>query len=282
MRHKPRKSQWRAAILVTFATMLVVLFIAWTFSDIIVPAAGSVELPPDFSAFATQAQVRDLPDTGYLQLVDRDMEISAPLDHSRLATLWPGIPVRATYITVQETAATALSGLFAAASQAGYANLFIASGYRSYDQQRTLYMDAADRAYAAPPGHSEHQLGLAVDILISDSDNMRGTDEAAWLAANAPIFGFVLSYPEDKQDVTGTPYEPWHFRYVGRVHAWFMGQQNFVLTEYIAHLQEIGGYIGELDGRIYYVLYQRPQNGMIFVPEHMEFQLSSANTGAIL
>ena len=131
------------------------------------------------------------------------------------------------------------------------------------------------------PGHSEHQLGLAADILTSSYgfQDIRGTLEAQWLANNAPQFGLILRYPYDKQDITGVAYEPWHFRYVGRVHAWYMAKHNFVLEEYIEYLQEHGGYQVELEGRIYYVLYQRSKNGIIFVPDSLNFWVSSANTG---
>ena len=111
---------------------------------------------------------------------------------------------------------------------------------------------------------------------------MSGTPEAAWLAANAPRFGLILSYPAHKQDITGLPYEPWHFRYVGGVHAQIMAERDFVLVEYIEFLQERGVYQTTFDGRSYYVLYQRPQNGMISLPEDLDFRVSSANTGGYI
>ena len=89
----------------------------------------------------------------------------------------------------------------------------------------------------------------------------------------------ILRYPYDKQDITQVAYEPWHFRYVGRVHAWYMGKHGFVLEEYIEYLQQSGGFAVEFDGRHYYVLYQSPENGMIFVTEHENFRVSSTNTG---
>jgi len=134
------------------------------------------------------------------------------------------------------------------------------------------------------PGHSEHQLGLAADILTSSHNfqTLRGTPEAQWLAQNAPQFGLILRYPYDKQEITGVAYEPWHLRYVGRIHAWYMGEHNFVLEEYIEYLQEHGGYQTQFSGRTYYVLYQRPENGMILLPEDLDFWVSSANTGGYI
>jgi hypothetical protein len=72
----------------------------------------------------------------------------------------------------------------------------------------------------APPGHSEHQTGLAVDIsaippICSLDACFAQTPHGQWLAANAWRFGFVLRYPADKVAVTGFTFEPWHFRYIG-------------------------------------------------------------------
>ena len=112
---------------------------------------------------------------------------------------------------------------------AGY-KLVIGSGYRSYGYQANLYSnyvandgkEAADR-YSARPGHSEHQTGLAMDICIEGNsatcvnDGFSTTAEAKWLSENAYKYGFILRYPEGKEDKTGYKYESWHFRYVGKV-----------------------------------------------------------------
>jgi D-alanyl-D-alanine carboxypeptidase len=122
----------------------------------------------------------------------------------------------------------AIVELFAAAkAEAGF-HLVIASGYRSYSSQTFAYngyvsslgQTGAD-ATSARPGFSEHQTGMAADIL--DTASGCGTEGACfgnapagqWLAANAWRYGFILRYPADKTPVTGYEYEPWHFRYVG-------------------------------------------------------------------
>ena len=246
---------------------------------------GPVTPPPEFPAFTAQVKVADLVDTQYLKLVNRERAVAVPVNEARLTNVWPDMPARTTYVMLHETATAAMRALFAAARDANIDNLFIASGFRCYDEQRYLYENAADRSLVMTPGHSEHQLGLAADILASglyNTGGMAGSEEARFLAEHAPRFGLILRYPEDKQDITGVPYEPWHFRYVGRVHAWYMDQHNFVLEEYIAYLQTHGGFQTMLDGRTYYVLYQRPQNDMIFVPEDLEFTVSGANTGGYI
>ena len=101
-------------------------------------------------------------------------------------------------------------------------NLFIASGYRSYDYQVELYnayverdgKEAAD-TYSARPGYSEHQTGLAADINAADS-SFEDTAEAIWLDKNCYKYGFVVRFPKGKENYTGYTYEPWHLRYVGK------------------------------------------------------------------
>jgi len=262
-----------------------------TFSNFLEPSGAESDRsnraapPSGFPAFTAQVPVAEITDTQYLKLVNRERALAAPVNPGQLVAVWPGISARDAEVTLHETARQAIQSLYEAAGRAGINNLFVASGFRDEIEQRQLYQNAVDRAYVLPPGHSEHQLGLAADILASgiyNNGGMRGSQEARWLAENAPQFGLILRYPEDKQEITGVAYEPWHFRYVGRVHAHVMDQRGFVLEEYIAYLQESGGFQTTFDGKTYYVLYQRPENGMIFVPEDMAFQISGANTGGYI
>ena len=78
------------------------------------------------------------------------------------------------------------------------------------------------------PGASEHQIGLALDIVcnsyMSLDEGFGDTKAGKWLAANSCRFGFILRYPKGKEDITGIEYEPWHFRYVGKTAAPVCGQ----------------------------------------------------------
>ncbi len=101
-------------------------------------------------------------------------------------------------------------------------DIYISSGFRSYDTQDRIYRNhVANKGQergdlvSARPGHSEHQTGLAFDVNTIDS-SFAGTPEALWLEKNCYRFGFILRYPEGKTDETGYAFEPWHFRYVGR------------------------------------------------------------------
>jgi len=102
-------------------------------------------------------------------------------------------------------------------------NLYVLSGFRSYETQAGLYnryseadgQDAADR-YSARPGHSEHQTGLAIDV-NSVLNSFKDTPEGRWLAAHCCQYGFIIRYAEGKEPQTGYIYEPWHVRYLGDV-----------------------------------------------------------------
>ena len=288
-----RKKRWPkivSCIILLFAIYLIVPFGSVDDdASAISPTAAAHNLSTadssGFPMFSLQMPVSEIVDTQYLKLVNRTHGIHTPVAPHRLVSAWPDMSVRATDILLHETAFYAIRSLYQAAQQAGIHNLFIASGYRTSEEQRGLYADAINRAYVMPSGHSEHQLGLAADILASGTYNtggMAGTEEARFLAENAPRFGLILRYPYHKQDITEVAYEPWHFRYVGRIHAWLMGQYDFVLEQYIAFLQNEGSYQVALDGRQYYILYQKAENGIILIPEGLEFNISSTNTGGYI
>ncbi|MEO8376531.1 MAG: M15 family metallopeptidase, partial [Candidatus Sumerlaeota bacterium] len=103
--------------------------------------------------------------------------------------------------------------------------LRVVSSYRSGEYQRGLYerackKDGAAQRYSARPGHSEHQLGVAVDICDIEQKHafehsFQETKEGKWLAANAADYGFIRSYTDDNIDETGYISEPWHWRYWG-------------------------------------------------------------------
>lgn len=139
---------------------------------------------------------------------------------------------------VDSTANAALSEMIAAAAKDGI-NLWIASGFRSYSRQETLYNNyvardgkaAADR-YSARPGYSEHQTGLAFD-LNSLEQSFGETKEGKWIAENCWKYGFILRYPKNKEAKTGYMYEPWHVRYLGKDIAEKVFNSGLCLEEYL-------------------------------------------------
>ena len=125
---------------------------------------------------------------------------------------------------------------------------FVTAGYRTHEEQQRLmderiayykgegYAESAAvqeaEKWVARPGHSEHELGIAVDI-NADSDAHASSDVYAWLADNAYQYGFIQRYPVDKSSITGIENEPWHYRYVGRAAAEQMFFDGICLEEYL-------------------------------------------------
>ena len=100
-------------------------------------------------------------------------------------------------------------------------NIYISSGYRSWNNQNSIYnyyvsIDGQTKAntYSARPGHSEHQTGLAFDLNTID-DSFTNTEEGKWIYNNCYKYGFILRYPAGKENITGYMHESWHLRYVG-------------------------------------------------------------------
>ena len=86
--------------------------------------------------------------------------------------------------------------------------------------------------WVAIPGYSEHELGLAVDI-NADKERSYGEEVYCWLAENAWRYGFILRYPQGKEEITGIDYEPWHYRYVGYEAAKTIYEEDITLEEYL-------------------------------------------------
>lgn len=121
------------------------------------------------------------------------------------------------------TAKAELLKLIAAMQEAGFPISDHYSGFRSYETQTQVYQDyvnkdgkaEADR-YSARPGYSEHQTGLAFDLIGTDGDLVTEEKAAQWLLDHAADYGFVVRYLKGKEKETGYMAEEWHLRYVGK------------------------------------------------------------------
>ncbi len=125
----------------------------------------------------------------------------------------------------------------------------ISSSYRTAEEQQEImdekyaeyqaegYSDEeakkAAEEWVAPPGTSEHQLGLAVDITTADWETQDANIVWEWLNANCYKYGFIRRYPEDKTEITGVINEPWHYRYVGKEAAKEIWERGICLEEYL-------------------------------------------------
>lgn len=155
-------------------------------------------------------------------------------------------PLPSTYAPGESKEARAAFDEMAAEAKLSGINLTAFSTYRSYEYQTSLYdryvskdgVEEADR-YSARPGYSEHQTGLAFDIGEVNyekywaSFKFGDTEAGKWVAANAYRYGFILRYPNGKEDITGYRHESWHFRYVGKEIAEEIFKRNITLEEYL-------------------------------------------------
>lgn len=192
----------------------------------------------------------------YLMLVNKENALSTtytPTDLVNVTNMKAGLEGNTQQMC--EVAELALQALYRDLYAAGYTDVGVTSGYRSYKTQEYLHesyviaeMDARGVAraeaeqyagrYSARAGQSEHQTGLAVDMYnTSKADVSFGDTEAyRWLKDHAHQYGFILRYPTDKTEITGYDFEPWHYRYVGRYHATVMYKQGLCLEEYLKKL----------------------------------------------
>lgn len=209
-------------------------------------AASEPTLEPETPPPATDTPV---PDTS---IVVACGDIRAPLDKQHRLTSdcvppdlehLPGEMVTGGGQLLRSAAAAAYRELFAAAQADGY-TILAASAYRSYQAQIAAYQASVNRggqAYAdrvsARPGHSEHQLGTTADVTSASGgyslEGFEGTREAAWLAANSWKYGFIISYPEGKESITGYVYEPWHIRWLGKDEAKRVKDSGLTLHEWL-------------------------------------------------
>lgn len=153
---------------------------------------------------------------------------------------------------IDSRAYPALQKMMDAARVAGLQPL-ICSSFRTWDKQNELFtnkvsyyrnqgysqLEAEENAarWVARPGTSEHQAGLAVDIVDINyqllDEQQEQTPVQLWLMEHCAEYGFILRYPEDKSDLTGVEYEPWHYRYVGEDAAKEIMERGLCLEEYI-------------------------------------------------
>ena len=149
-----------------------------------------------------------------------------------------------------------LSAMLSDCRKAGLSPL-VCSAYRSQETQTRLYRNKISRLRAAGytaekavqeagrwvavPGTSEHQTGLAVDLVAASyqflDQKQEQTAEQKWLMEHCWEYGFILRYPTDKSEITGIGYEPWHYRYVGKTAAAAIHDSGLCLEEYLQQLE---------------------------------------------
>jgi D-alanyl-D-alanine carboxypeptidase len=188
----------------------------------------------DLEAYGTYRMVTDPYD--YLVLMNQNYKLPSDFIPDDLVS----IPGRG---SLRYTAAHAYMAMRDEARAEGLTFISM-SAYRSYATQRRLFNNSVNRrgleatlTMIARPGHSEHQTGLAVDILHRSnvstlrSANFQDTREFEWLQENAHRFGFILRYPDGMMELHGYIFEPWHWRFVGEEVATIMFEQGIATFE---------------------------------------------------
>ena len=197
----------------------------------------SSNIPEDNSTLISNSDA-----LSYLALVNRNFRLAdnfSPGDLRRVNVA----SINGTH-SMRSTAAAAAENLFQAAQDEGGHSLVATSGYRSFWTQQSTHnhwinvLGATEaRRVSARPGHSEHQLGLALDItthaLGSLSQQFSSTPEGIWIRENAHRFGFIIRYPAGREAETGYIYEPWHIRFIGVDAATQMFGSGLILEQFL-------------------------------------------------
>ncbi|MED1914564.1 D-alanyl-D-alanine carboxypeptidase family protein [Brevibacillus sp. DP1.3A] len=184
-------------------------------------------------------------------------------------------------IEVSESVAKEFLEMIKAAQQDNVSHFILNSGYRGKEEQDQLYAEMGP-AYAMPSGYSEHNVGSALDI-GSTQMKMERAPEGKWLKDYSWKYGFILRYPKDKVAITGTEFEPWHFRYVGLPHSAIMKQNNFSLEEYLDYLKDERRISVTNDGKIYEINYYPVDQEMTLkVPIASNYEISGDNMGGVI
>ena len=219
------------------------LFVPLIVLSLILCAASSQAEMPAWTYPLEPEILEDIP--GYLVLTNRKSLIGADYEPSDLTVITARHIDAIHGDLLRKAANDAVNRMFDDAEKDG-CKLYLKSVYRSYSTQKTMYNNrlakvGRDDGVVAYPGSSDHQTGLGMDILNYEWTKKSGmtpafaaTREAQWMAEHCAEYGFVIRYEEDKQDLTGIIYEPWHLRYVGPEAARYMKEQHLCLEEFDA------------------------------------------------
>lgn len=225
---------------------------------------------------------------GNLVLVNKDHPLDPEAVPKDIVTLFENQDLMYGYVVLDNTIRLSRSvaenfrNMIEAAGEDGVNRFMISSGYRDEDEQEQLYREKGSD-YALPPGYSEHNLGLSMDI-GSTQQSIDQSPEGKWLKEHAWAHGFILRYPQDKTEITGIQYEPWHFRYVGQPHSMIMKELNLTLEEYLDYLKDQSSYRTTVEGKEYEIKYVpvTSKDMEIEIPAGSEYEISGNNIDGII
>jgi len=221
------------------------------------------------TAYANDFVPMECTDSTLLWLVNKENKLYANYEPADLVE-YGGVRLRS-------AAQKAFVQMIAAMESDGIYGLRLQSAYRTYAYQEAIFnqrigefvarghskLEAEYNASLSiqPPGASEHQLGLALDVSIGNNKLTQAfgeTEAGKWLNSHCHEHGFIIRYPSSKTDVTQIVYEPWHLRYVGTPHAAIMKNLEFTLEEYLRYIREVQMYVFWGENNAYYLLSYSP------------------------
>ena len=181
----------------------------------------------------------------YVRLINKDHRLPAAYIPKDLTeALFPFCAPKGNPKKFMRKEAADWAALLFAQARWDHIQLYGISAYRPYSRQQQLYEEKKallnhpqENITVAPPGASEHQSGLALDVSCARvgselPEKFACTLEGKWLAGNAALFGFILRYPPRKTEITGYAWEPWHIRYVTRSLALYLTLTGLTLEEF--------------------------------------------------
>lgn len=291
-RKQPLKRRRRKSALKRLTTFLVVVLLL--FGAFYVAKSAGIDLPQKIAAFFDGSRVKRPSikldrsvETSYAEML-KDAERFKVTQSLLLINDTYGLPdnfhadvgfYKDTKVLMNRAMLEDYARLSAAVTEATDSRMYVMSVLRSREEQKALY--DKDSSLAQRPGHSEHETGLAADVYVSQyaGANFIESDAGNFVNASSWKYGFIIRYPNGKEKVTGIPYEPWHIRYVGPVHAAAMHDAGQALEEYIESLS-VGIWFKLKD----HLVSRQRIDGPITLPEHHvgPIEVSPDNTGHVI
>lgn len=254
------------------------------------------ELPKEYK---TENVDKTQINTGELILVNNSNKCQ--IDGNNLVSLYENFnntyTVSDKQVKINFSAVDAINHMFTGFYDAyGETGITVACGYRDKDVQNSLYQKEQENkssdadSWVAKPGFSEHQTGYAFDLTIIENGatyDYDGTGNYKWINNNSYKYGIVVRYPLDKTQYTAINNEPWHFRYVGKPHAYYIYKNNLCLEEYIdiLHKHKIDDPLMFTDdNNKSYMVYYVPCSGFttdVQVPQDFIYSISGDNQSGV-
>lgn len=219
-------------VLVSFGLLIsMTIFLMFFANHANAPSSVSVSTTTTIQPQNFNKSIHSISDPGSVWWIINKVRPINPIEYAPDTLITPNVTLRMangnSEMRLKQEASVALEIMFADAKKDNK-NLMLVSGYRSYQLQIAIYNanvqkygQAGSDKQSARPGTSEHQTGLAADVGSINRECeleicFADSPEGIWLTANAHLHGFIIRYPEGKENITGYQYEPWHLRYVGK------------------------------------------------------------------